>query len=151
MSLRRGLRRAGVATREINIWSDPDAAAMVRGIAGGNETVPTVLVGGQAMVNPPLRLVVEAVRGLGGADSSTSLPADRNAVAGPSDLPQRLGNRAGHPSARPLGILQWVFIAGLLGASFAVEAAGYSAASWGLDVLNVATYLGFRWARSRLS
>ncbi|MEJ3747931.1 glutaredoxin domain-containing protein [Actinomycetes bacterium KLBMP 9797] len=50
--LRRALRRRGLAFREIDIWQDADAAATVRGVANGNETVPTVHVGGQWLVNP---------------------------------------------------------------------------------------------------
>lgn len=37
----------------INIWRDPDAAAFVRSVADGNETVPTVVIDGEAFVNPP--------------------------------------------------------------------------------------------------
>lgn len=61
-SLRRGLRRAGVATIEHNIWSSPEAVARVRGATGGDETVPTVFVGDQALVNPSPRQVVDAIR-----------------------------------------------------------------------------------------
>ncbi len=50
--LRRGLRRRGLTFTEINIWEDPAAAAAVRAAAGGNETVPTVNVAGQWLVNP---------------------------------------------------------------------------------------------------
>lgn len=50
--LRRRLRRAGVATTELNIWEDADAAATVRRVAGGNETVPTVFVGDVPLVGP---------------------------------------------------------------------------------------------------
>ncbi len=57
-SLRRGLRRAGVATQEVNIWGDPAAAARVREATGGDETVPTVFVGGRALVAPRARDVV---------------------------------------------------------------------------------------------
>lgn len=57
-ALRRGLRRSGLATREVDIWSDPSAAAFVRAHAGGNETVPTVDVGGTVLVNPSARRVV---------------------------------------------------------------------------------------------
>ncbi len=57
------LRRSGVAMREINIWDDPLAAARVRGVARGNETVPTVFVGDQALVNPSVALVLAAARG----------------------------------------------------------------------------------------
>lgn len=56
-TLRARLRRAGLAFREINIWEDPDAAAFVRSVAGGNETVPTVVVGDVRMVNPSARRV----------------------------------------------------------------------------------------------
>jgi mycoredoxin len=57
-SLRRGLRRAGLATSEIDIWDDPSGAAFVRSHAGGNETVPTVDVAGTVLVNPSARDVV---------------------------------------------------------------------------------------------
>ncbi len=51
----RGLDRADVDYRRINIWEEPDAAAFVRSVAGGNETVPTVVVAGTALVNPSVR------------------------------------------------------------------------------------------------
>ena len=44
-SLRGGLHRAGLPFREVDIWSDRDAAAFVRSVARGNETVPTVSIG----------------------------------------------------------------------------------------------------------
>jgi len=56
-TLRAGLRRSGLTFREINIWEDPDAAAFVRTVANGNETVPTVVVGDVRMVNPSARRV----------------------------------------------------------------------------------------------
>ncbi|MFV5993944.1 hypothetical protein ACNPQM_16185 [Streptomyces sp. NPDC056231] len=46
----------------MNIWRDPEAAAFVRSVADGNETVPTVSVAGHAMVNPSKRQVLDAVR-----------------------------------------------------------------------------------------
>lgn len=58
-SLRRGLRRAGLPTVEVDIWSDPEAAAFVRGHADGNETVPTVDIAGTVLVNPPAGRVVD--------------------------------------------------------------------------------------------
>ncbi len=64
-SLRRGLRRAGLTTVDVDIWSDPEAAAFVRGHAGGNETVPTVDVAGTVLVNPPARRVVEVAAAAG--------------------------------------------------------------------------------------
>jgi len=61
-ALRRRLRRAGLAVVEVNIWQDRTAAAVVRSVARGNETVPTVVVGRQALVNPTVGDVLEAVR-----------------------------------------------------------------------------------------
>lgn len=60
--LRRGLRRAGVTTVERDIWGDPDAAARVRAATGGDETVPTVLIGSRTLVNPSVPDVLAAVR-----------------------------------------------------------------------------------------
>ena len=57
--LRAGLRRADVPFTEIDIWQDPDAAAFVRSVANGNETVPTVTVGDVSMVNPSAKRVRE--------------------------------------------------------------------------------------------
>lgn len=64
-TLRAGLRRAGLTFREINIWADLDAAAFVRSVANGNETVPTVAVGDVHMVNPSARRVREVARQAG--------------------------------------------------------------------------------------
>ncbi len=61
--LRRGLRRRGVAFTEVDIWADPAAAASVRAVADGNETVPTVHVAGQWLVNPGASRVEELTRG----------------------------------------------------------------------------------------
>lgn len=52
MALERNLTRLGVALDKRDIWSDPAAAAFVRSVANGNETVPTVRVGPAAKVNP---------------------------------------------------------------------------------------------------
>ncbi len=43
--LRAGLRRHDLTFVEVDIWQDPDAAAVVRSLADGNETVPTVVIG----------------------------------------------------------------------------------------------------------
>lgn len=58
MALEHGLSRAGVGLNKINIWKDPEAAALVRRFAGGNETVPTVVIGERGMVNPSVREVL---------------------------------------------------------------------------------------------
>ena len=60
--LRADLQRIGLPLREINIWEEPSAAATVRSITGGNETVPTVVVGTRAMVNPSAAQVMKAVK-----------------------------------------------------------------------------------------
>jgi glutaredoxin len=70
-ALRRGLRRAGLPTEEIDIWSDPDARAFVRAHADGSETVPTVAVGSTILVNPSAHRVV-------------ALAADAGIVADPA-------------------------------------------------------------------
>jgi mycoredoxin len=56
-SLKRALKRRRIPVRLHDIWQDPDAAAVVRAAANGNETVPTVVVAGQALVNPSARAV----------------------------------------------------------------------------------------------
>ncbi|MEU8660991.1 glutaredoxin family protein [Actinoplanes philippinensis] len=38
--------------RWVDIWQDPSAAAAVREITGGDETVPTVVINGRGHVNP---------------------------------------------------------------------------------------------------
>ncbi len=62
MSLERGLTRAGIPLNKLNIWENPDHAAFVRSVARGNETVPTVVVGSTAMVNPRLGEVIDALQ-----------------------------------------------------------------------------------------
>lgn len=54
----RQLERHGVPHRAVEIWGDPDAAAFVRSIARGNETVPTVTVGPVGLVNPTVHDVL---------------------------------------------------------------------------------------------
>lgn len=61
-ALRLPLRRSGLPVREINIWEDDQAASRVRAITGGNETVPTVVIGVHTLVNPSFRQVKAAVR-----------------------------------------------------------------------------------------
>jgi len=48
--------------RKVNIQNDPRARAFLRSVAAGNETVPTVVVAGRALVNPSKRQLIEAVR-----------------------------------------------------------------------------------------
>lgn len=52
MRLRASLLRRADRAIWVNIWRDPAAAARVRAVNDGNETVPTVFVGGRAHTNP---------------------------------------------------------------------------------------------------
>ena len=62
IALRRRLDSLGIERYEHNIWDDPAAAAEVRLHANGNETVPTVVIGNVALVNPRAKRVVAALR-----------------------------------------------------------------------------------------
>jgi glutaredoxin len=53
--------RAGIERTEHNIWEDPEARTYLRTVTDGNETVPTVVVGGQILVNPRPEEVVALV------------------------------------------------------------------------------------------
>ncbi len=57
-ALLRQLDKRGVPHRRIDIWSDQKAAARVRAVADGNETVPTVTIGSSALVNPDIHAVL---------------------------------------------------------------------------------------------
>ena len=50
--LRGQLDKLGIERVDHNIWDDPSQADVVRQYANGNETVPTVVVGGVGLVNP---------------------------------------------------------------------------------------------------
>jgi hypothetical protein len=76
MALRAGLARAGVETTRVNIWKDPAAATVVRQAANGNETVPTVEVGGRFLVNPTAGQVLDAA-GIGRKRRRVSRPGGR--------------------------------------------------------------------------
>lgn len=81
-SLLRRLERAGLRFERVDIWSDPEAAAVVRAVADGNETVPTVRIGTRYLVNPRPRQVlelaaVEAPGSLPAGDASGAQPARR--------------------------------------------------------------------------
>lgn len=52
LRLRFSLGRLADRATWVDIWADDEAAARVREATGGDETVPTVLVGGEAHVNP---------------------------------------------------------------------------------------------------
>ena len=58
-ALERQLVKHEIRFDKRNIWEEPDAAAFVRSVARGNETVPTVTVGDTSLVNPSLADVAE--------------------------------------------------------------------------------------------
>ncbi len=54
--------QAGVDYRVVDIERDPEAAAFVEGVNGGNQTVPTVrFPDGTALTNPPFAVVAAKV------------------------------------------------------------------------------------------
>ncbi|MCY4037787.1 MAG: NrdH-redoxin [bacterium] len=59
--LHRELGQFDVPLEMHNIWEDQAAAAFVRSVADGNETVPTVVVGDTSMVNPTGAQVMAAL------------------------------------------------------------------------------------------
>jgi mycoredoxin len=53
--LKAQLGRAGITFEEIDIEADPEAAALVESVNGGNQTVPTVIFDdGSALANPSI-------------------------------------------------------------------------------------------------
>lgn len=60
-ALERQLVRSELSFEKRNIWEDQEAAAFVRSVARGNETVPTLVVKGTPMVNPSIEQVKAAL------------------------------------------------------------------------------------------
>lgn len=65
LQMRLSLGKMGRRAHWVNIKHDPDAAAFVRSVNGGNETVPTVVMHGQPVTNPDPQLVRKALPRLG--------------------------------------------------------------------------------------
>jgi mycoredoxin len=63
MRLRAQVGRRGRQAHWVDIWADPEGAASVRAVTGGDETVPTVMFRGEGFVNPPPSRVLEMLRG----------------------------------------------------------------------------------------
>lgn len=78
---------AGHRAHWVNIWTDPIGAAAVRAAAGGNETVPTGVVGELAFVNPDPKWLRDR------------LVQPRGAAARKLDQPRR-GTDSGQDQAR---------------------------------------------------
>lgn len=126
--LRADLHQAGLSVTEVNIWQDLQAAATVRTMAGGNETVPTVTVGNRAMVNPSAKQVIDA---LDRVAPETVSPQARTAVS----------------RSRSLRLIQWVLIVALVVAGVALESRGLGAWGWACDGAAVAAWLAFGYPR----
>ena len=115
------LDRAGIAYTVVDIERDDAAAAYVRGVNGGNQTVPTVLFpDGSALTNPSIIEVLEQLdyasageaagapesAGLAGAGTVTSAasgepaPADDCVAAGDSERFSAISFRFRAPSSR---------------------------------------------------
>lgn len=63
--LKAQLGREGIPFEEINIELDPEAAALVESVNGGNQTVPTVVFAdGSALTNPSIGQVKEHLASL---------------------------------------------------------------------------------------
>lgn len=62
--LKAALGREGEKATWVNIWQDDDAAAYVRSVNDGNETVPTVVIDGTPHTNPRPDLVKERLAGV---------------------------------------------------------------------------------------
>ena len=64
--LKAQLGRAGIAFTEVDIEQDPEAAAYVESVNGGNQTVPTVVFpDGTAATNPSIKDVEAHLATLG--------------------------------------------------------------------------------------
>ena len=118
--------------REINIWEDQDAAGVVRSLANGNETVPTVTIGDISLVNPSARQVVAEVK-----RSAPESFLDDNTV----NLDGRM------PTAQVVRTVQWILIGILIACSITADLLGHNSLSWGLDAVALATYVLFRLIR----
>ncbi|WP_422735425.1 glutaredoxin domain-containing protein [Micromonospora sp. WMMD729] len=64
LQLRLSLGRLARQAHWVDIWHDPEGAAAVRAITGGNETVPTVVFDAEAVVNPDRGWLRERLRRL---------------------------------------------------------------------------------------
>jgi mycoredoxin len=59
------MQRAGIEYTEVDIEVDPDSAAFVASINGGNEVVPTLKFSdGSTLTNPPIAEVIAKIEHL---------------------------------------------------------------------------------------
>ena len=90
MTLDRALTEIEIPLVRHNIWEDPEAAAFVRSVANGNETVPTVRVGDENLVNPTAKDVAAAVARVDPSQASAMA-----SVAAPGPLGRMLRKLSG--------------------------------------------------------
>lgn len=57
LRLRARLGRDAKRLLWVDIWADPEGAASVREVTGGDETVPTVIAGERSFINPGVDVV----------------------------------------------------------------------------------------------
>ncbi|MCP3909332.1 MAG: NrdH-redoxin [Actinomycetia bacterium] len=88
--LDRNLGRHDIPLEKHNIWDDPDAAAFVRSVANGSETVPTVRIGEVSLVSPS-------------ADQVLTILSEQGSPLVPNDWEPRQGGAIGRMIARILG------------------------------------------------
>ena len=124
--LRHDLHRLGLPVTEVNIWEHPTAAAIVRSAANGNETVPTVVIGSTALVNPSARAIVETMQ-----RNNPDQPVLGEITVGLSRIRRRR-------------VVKWALVVAILAGSLTAEGAGHSGLSWGLDAVALAVWVGFR-------
>lgn len=118
------LAEAGVPATWHNIWEDSEARVRVAKLAGGNETVPTVVVDGAVLVAvAPRRVLTEITR-----------------VA-----PHLVVSDRRWPALR---IVQWVAIILLVITSEVVAQGGQVAWSYAIDATAIAVFLLIRRLRS---
>jgi glutaredoxin-like protein len=61
LKLKARLRLGRIPFEPVDIWAEPDAAAVVRAVNDGNELVPTVRIGDRYLSNPSYREVRAAL------------------------------------------------------------------------------------------
>lgn len=60
--LKAQMNRANIAFTEVDIEADPDSAAFVASVNGGNEVVPTLrFADGSTLTNPPIAEVISKI------------------------------------------------------------------------------------------
>lgn len=83
--LKRDAARHGVRVKWVNIWRDPEAAAICRRLNGGSEETPTVVVVDRDMPQPTV--IPATVSGVSAANKEL---AEHRSIASPTTRPRRV-------------------------------------------------------------